>query len=77
MKSWPLTEEQMLTYYTMVERANQEKEKEDIKKREQEQILQNLSEDEDVSPRLAQWVQARGYYKLYTNLNRTNDQRNH
>ena len=65
----------MLTYYTMVERANQEKEKEDIKKREQ--ILQNLSEDEDVSPRLAQWVRTRGYYKLYKNLNRTNDQRNH
>ena len=53
----------MLTYYTMVERANQEKEKEDIKKREQ--FLQNLSEDEDedIAHAHAQWVRTRGFYK--------------
>ena len=46
VKSWPLTEEQMLTYYTMVSRANQEREKNKIRKQVKNYFFpQNLSEE--------------------------------
>ena len=41
----------MLTYYTMVSRANQEKEKENIKEREQLKrfLKEDASEDSDIA----------------------------